>query len=203
MKKKLVFLGAALLLITSTTLTFAHNSLAASVSITAAAGDPSIVRSVGGAGADGVANTVGLKYSTGGAAPFTQVPPSWTPVKNKTGAITPGDVYYVDTTNYAGDVKVALYLTNSGLLAMDYAYLNMRVNFWAGASGAWTQATPVGDTANATDYLTLDKGTVSFILLGGTHYCISIDSGDYYCVDTVVDGTHDISPQYYLNVSLF
>jgi len=138
MKKKLVFLGAALLLITSTTLTFAHNSLAASVSITAAAGDPSIVRSVGGAGADGVANTVGLKYSTGGAAPFTQVPPSWTPVKNKTGAITPGDVYYVDTTNYAGDVKVALYLTNSGLLAMDYAYLNMRVNFWAGASGAWT-----------------------------------------------------------------
>ena len=159
---------------------------------------------MGGAGADGVPNTVKLKYSTGAGALYTHVSPSWTPAKNQAGTITiPGDVYYVDTSNYAGDVKVTIYLTNSGLLAKDYSYLNMSVNFWTGSSGSWTQATPVGDTANATDYLTLDKGSVSFILQGSTHYCISIDSGDYYCVDTTVDSTHDLSPQYYLNVGLF
>jgi hypothetical protein len=60
----------------------------------------------------------------------------------------------------------------------------------------------VGDTANATDYLTFDKGT-SFILQGGTHYCISIDGGDYYCSDTAVDSAHDVSPHYYINAAPF
>ena len=203
MKKKLLFLGVALLLIMGTTLTFAHSNLAASVSITAASGDASTVQSVGGTGSDGVPNTVQLEYSTGSSAPFTQVSPSWSPVKNQTGAITPGDVYYINATNYAGDIRVTVYLTNAGLLAKDYTYLNMMVNVWTGSSGSWTQATPVGDTANATDYLTFDKGTVSFILQGGTHYCISIDGGAYYCVDTTVDGTHDLSPQYYINVVPF
>ena len=203
MKKKLVFVGVGLFLIAATTLTFAHNSLAATVSITAASGDPAIVQSVGGAGSDGVPNTVQLEYSTGSSAPFTQVSPSWTPVKNQTGAITPGDVYYINATNYAGDVRVTVYLTNAGLLAKDYTYLNMMVNVWAGSSGTWTQATPVGDTANATDYLTFDKGTVSFILQGGTHYCISIDGGDYYCSDTAVDSAHDVSPHYYINAAPF
>ena len=47
MKKKLLFLGVALLLIMGTTLTFAHSNLAASVSITAASSDASTVQSVG------------------------------------------------------------------------------------------------------------------------------------------------------------
>ena len=203
MKKKLVFVGVGLFLIAATTLTFAHNSLAATVSITAASGDPAIVQSVGGAGSDGVPNTVQLEYSTGSSAPFSHVSPSWSPVKNQTGAITHGDVYYVDVSNYAGDVRVTIYLTNAGLLAKDYTYLNMMVNVRAGSSGTWTQATPVGDSDNATDYLTLDKGTVSFILQGSTHYCISIDGGAYYCVDTTVDSSHDLSPQYYINVLPF
>ena len=47
MKKKLLFLAVALLLIMGTTLTFAHSNLAASVSITAAGSDASTVQSVG------------------------------------------------------------------------------------------------------------------------------------------------------------
>ena len=193
----------ALLLIAGTAITFAHNSLGASVNITAASGNPSIVQSVGGTGSDGVPNTVKLEYSTGSSAPFTSVSPSWSPAVNQTGTITPGDVYYVDASNYAGDIRVTVYLTNSGLLAEDYTYLNMKVNVWTGSSGSWTQATPIGDSSNATDYLTLDQGTISFILQGNAHYCISIDGGDYYCEGTTVDSTHDLSPQFYINVAPF
>ena len=204
MKKKLMFAIAAILLIACTTLTFAHTSNAATVSITAGAtGNPSIVQSVGGAGAEGVPTTVKLKYSSGTDSPYTTVPPSWAPVKNQAGSISSGDVYYVDATNYAGDLRVTVYLTNTGSLAKDYTYLNMEVNVWTGSSGAWTQATPVDDTANATGYLTLDKGTLSFILQGSTHYCFSIEGGAFYCIDTTIDGTHDLSPQYYMDAVAF
>ena len=204
MKKKLMFAIAAILLITGTTLTFAHSSTAATVSITAAVtGDPSNVQSVGGAGNDGVPTTVKLKHSSGGTSPYTHVPPTWAPVKNQAGSITSGDVYYVDASTYTGDIRVTVYLINTGLLAKDYTYLNMELNVWAGSSATWVQATPVNDTGNATGYLTLDNGAVSFVLQGSTHYCFSIEGGAYYCIDTTVDGTHDLSPQYYMNVIAF
>ena len=72
MKKKLIFVVAAILLITGTTLTFAHSNLAASVSITAATRNPSIVQSVGGTGSEGVPNTVKLEYSSGSRFSFTR-----------------------------------------------------------------------------------------------------------------------------------
>jgi hypothetical protein len=203
MKKKLVFIGIALILIVGTTLTFAASSLAAEVSITADSSDPAVAQSVGGAGGDGVANTIKLQYSTGATAPFAHVSPTWSPSKKKAGTITAGDVYYVDCTGNASDVRLTIYLTNSGKLAKDYTYLNMQVNVRGGESEDWTQAVTVDDSINATDYMTFDKGVISFILEGSTFYCISIDGGDFYCANTLVDATHDLSPKFYINVEPF
>jgi hypothetical protein len=203
MKKKMVFTLAAILLVAVTTLTFAHTSTAASVNITAAHnGDPSLVQSVGSVG-DVVPNTVQLKYSTGSSAPFTQVSPTWNPLQNYAGNITAGDVYYVDATPYAGDIRVTIYLTNSGQLYQDYTYLNLKVNVWTGSGSSWTQGTLVADATDATDYITLDKGMASFILQGNAKYCISIDDGDYYCIHTTVDGSHSLSPDFYLDVKSY
>jgi hypothetical protein len=203
MKKKLVFIGLALILIVSTVTTFAVSSLAAGVSITADSSTPAVVQSVGGAGGNGVPNTIKLQYSTGSSPPYTQVPPTWSPSKKHAGNITAGDVYYVDCTGSAANVRVTIYVTNSGKLVNDYTYLNMQVNIRAGSSGIWTQATTADDSTNATDYLTFDKSAISFILIGSTHYDISIDGGDFYCSQTLVDATHDISPQFYVNVEVF
>jgi len=205
MKKKMVFTLAAILLVGVTALTFARTSTAASVGITAAVtGDPSLVQSVGTVG-DNVPNTTQLKYSTGANAPFTQHGPSWAPVENLAGGITAGDVYYVDTATkgYAGDIRVTIYLTNAGLLAQDYTYLNMKINVWTGTGATWTQATLVSDSSDATDYLTLDKGVATFILAGNANYCISIDGGDYFCVHTTADSTHSMSPDFYMDVKSF
>jgi hypothetical protein len=203
MKKKLVFIGLALILVVGTTLTFATNSLAATVNITADSSDPAIAQSVGGAGGDGVANTVKLQYSTGANSPFTHVSPTWSPSKKKAGTISAGDVYYVDCTGNAADVRVTIYLTNSGKLAKDYTYLNMKINVRGGESEDWTQATTVDDSIDATDYLTFDRGEISFILAGSTYYDIMIDSGDFFCANTLVDATHDLSPEFYINIEPF
>ncbi len=204
MNKKLVFSLAAVLLVAVTTLTFAHTSSAATVTITGATTDASNVV---------LASTLTTKLpnSTGSGPSYTQTAPVWTPVVNVPGSITAGDVYDIDTATsaYAGDIRATVYLTNSGLLEKDYTYLNMKVDVYVkGGGGSWTLATTINplngsDNPNATDYLTLDKGTASFILAGNSEYCISIDGGSYYCIDTTADATHSVSPDFYLDVKAY
>jgi hypothetical protein len=204
MNKKLVFSLAAVLLVAVTTLTFAHTSSAATVSITGATTDASNVV---------LANTLTTKLpnSTGSGPSYSQTAPTWTPVVNVAGSITAGDVYDIDTATsaYAGDIRATVYLTNSGLLEKDYTYLNMKVDVYIkGTGGSWTLATTINpldasDHSDATDYLTLDKGTASFILQGNSEYCISIDGGSYYCFDTTADATHSVSPDFYLDVKAY
>ena len=130
---------------------------------------------------------------------------------NVPGDITAGDVYDIDTATsaYGGDIRATVYLTNAGLLEKDYTYLNMKVNVYVkGGGGSWTLATTINplsgtDHPDATDYITLDKGTASFILQGNSEYCISIDGGSYYCFDTTADATHSVSPDFYLDVKAY
>ena len=100
MNKKLVFSLAAVLLVAVTTLTFAHTSSAATVTITGATTDASNVV---------LASTLTTKLpnSTGSGPSYTQTAPVWTPVVNVPGSITAGDVYDIDTATsaYAGDIR--------------------------------------------------------------------------------------------------
>ena len=205
MKKGLIFAIALVVLLSATVITFARNTATESVSITAAG--------VGGfaagnaQGASQAVATVKLKHSSGGSAPYTNVAPTWSPVVGQAGSITAGDIYYLDCSAYLGDVMVTINLTNPSALAKDYSYLNLLVNVWSGGAGTWTtQATNSDGSAIYSvgppvieSFLNIINGNVTFILAGGTHYCITIDSGDYYCIDTNAIGG-SLSPDFYLEI---
>jgi hypothetical protein len=148
-----------------------------------------------------------LRYSTGaGPVNYVNVPPAWSPVIEDPGSITAGDLYYVDTIGYDGDVVATLYISNADALSKDYAYLNMQVNVWelthTMPADTWSsaQATYADGTAIGTVYLTLENGFITFVLEGNSHYAISIDGGNFYCVDTdAADG--ELSPDFYLEVT--
>jgi hypothetical protein len=197
MKKKIIFAVALLLLLASTAIAFAQTTATATVAISAGSnsGGASSIKTL-----NDVGGSIALKYSTGTEAPFTHVAPDWEPIVEQPGAISAGDVFYIDCTSYTGDVLVTLHLTNASELSRDYSYLDMQVNVWEGTSEAWDQATEADNSTIGTVYLTIINGETTFILHGDTEYCISIDGGTYYCIDTDAAGG-STSPDFYLDVS--
>ena len=205
MKKGLIFAIALVVLLSATAVTFARDTATESVSISA--GGASGFAAGSELGASQAVSAVKLKHSTGNSAPYTNVPPTWSPVVGQVGSITAGDLYFLDCTNYAGDVLVTLNITNPSALAKDYEYLNLLVNVWSGGAGVWTtQATnadgspiySVGPPLVET-YLNIQNGNISFILAGSTKYCITVDSGSYHCIDTNATGG-SLSPDFYLEI---
>jgi hypothetical protein len=197
MKKKIIFALVVLLLLGGTAITFSQNSASASVTITAGGnnGDISTIKTIADIDTD-----TGLKYSTGDSGAYTAVPASWSPVVNTAGTVTKGDLYYVDTTGYTGDVLVTVYMTNAGMLVRDYNYLDFQVNVWSGTSGSWTtQATRADGSPIGTVFLTEINGSVNLVLAGATKYCITIDGGSYYCISTSAAGG-SLSPAFYIEV---
>jgi hypothetical protein len=197
MKKTLVFVITLVLLLAATAITFAQTTAVASVAISAGS-------TTGGAASiktlDDVGDTTKLCYSTGSEAPYSHVAPDWSPIVERPGSISAGDVYYVDTTSYTGDVMVTMYLTNASALSLDYSYLDMQVNVWENSGGTWNQATEADDSVIGTVFLTIPNGSASFILHGNTTYCVTIDGGSFYCIDTdAANGS--LSPDFYLDVS--
>ena len=65
---------------------------------------------------------------------------------------------------------------------------------------SWTQATLADGSAIGTQYLTLTNGFVDFILPGNAYYDITIDNGSLYCISTLEDDTHNLSPYFFLEV---
>ena len=198
MNKRIIFAVVLVLLLAATTITFARNTVTATVSISAS-GETSgeVATTIVASAAD--ADT-SLKYSTGTAGSYVQNMPNWSPVIDEAGSITPGDVFLVDCGNYTGDVQVTLYLTNPNKLTKDYTFLNMQVNVWKDVTGVWTQSALADGSAIGTVYLTIHDGFVSFILTSHTKYCVSVDGGTYYCIDTdTVNGS--LSPDFYIEVN--
>lgn len=195
MRKRFIFAIAAVLLLAATAITFARNTSATSISISA--GAQSGVASTISTSADALPAHK-LKYSPGAA----WVTPTWSPVMGDPGSITAGDIYYIDTTSYTGDVIISVYLTNPDELHTDYSYLNMNVSVWFYDTDHWAQASlsggGTGDTSGK--YLTLNNGYLSFIVAGNAEYCVSVDGGEYYCIDTTEDATHSLDPAFYMEV---
>ncbi|HSW58947.1 MAG TPA: hypothetical protein VLH15_11115 [Dehalococcoidales bacterium] len=199
MKKGFLFFIALMVLLSATAITFARNTATTTVSISAAGASASGNVATNVSGISGVANNIKLQYSTGAAAPFTHVAPTWNPVITQPGSITAGDLYYFNSTGYAGDMLVTVYITNPSELSQNYSYLNLEINIRSGGSGAWVQSTLADGSPIGTVYLTLVNGFTSFILSGNTAYNISIDGGNYYCIDTDAAGG-SLSPSFYLEV---
>ncbi len=195
MRKRFIFAIALVLLLAASAITFARNTATNSVTINlgAQAGLASNIQT-----ADDYVGANKLKHSSG-AGPYTNVAPTWSPVLGDPGSITAGDLYYIDTQSYTGDVYVTLYISNPDALSLDYSYLNMKANVWYLNGANWDQATLVGPDVIGDVFLTLENGFVSFLLEGNTQYCISLDGGNYYLVDTNALGG-DLSPDFYIEV---
>ena len=136
--------------------------------------------------AEAAADSVVLKYN---------VDPDWSPSVGATGTIdTPGDLYYIDTGTYQGDLIVTLYLNNAAGLSKNYTYLNMQINVYKhqGADG-W-----VAVEAISTTYLTLTNGFVTLLIPGTSEFDITIDGGSFYCIGNGTNGS--LAPTFYIDV---
>ena len=119
--------------------------------------------------------------------------PSWSVYGQAIGGVTtPGDLFYVSSTDSAADMLATLHLTNAEELIHYYRYLILNVGVYAqNSDGQWERA--------ADTYLTIRNGRVSFTLPGYAQYKITIDSGSFYANSIGTDGG-SASPKFYLSV---
>ncbi len=126
--------------------------------------------------------------------------PTWTAFRRAIGGVaSPGDLFYIDATNNAADVRVELYLTNARELIGCYRYLILRVGVYTeGDAGEW-EASWYGGEPLPEIFITLRDAQVNFTLPGYARYKVTIDSGSFYCTNTEADGG-SLSPCFYLAV---
>lgn len=127
--------------------------------------------------------------------------PSWSVFGRAIGGVTtPGDLFYVGNTDNAADILVTLYLTNSEDLIHYYRYLILNVGIYVqNSDGQWERATAGNGELIPDTYLTMHNGRVSFTLPGYAQYKITIDSGCFYTFGVGADGG-SASPKFYLSV---
>jgi hypothetical protein len=130
----------------------------------------------------------------------TTAAPHWKAFGKAIGGVTPGDLFYIDTINSTADMLVTLYITNADELSQHYRYLTLNVGVYIQTgTDQWEKTTtdtgePLPDT-----YITMLNGRVSFTLPGYAKYKITIDKGCFYCYGTSTDESA-VSPTFYLTV---
>jgi hypothetical protein len=190
----MIMIAAVALLATGTGVAFAATTSVSNVGVTSL-GDYATVTAAGSSGKWGAA-------------------PAWDPVTGVPGQIpdsaagnTAGDLFIVDTSQYAGDVYLTLYMTNGAELTGAYSYLNLGITVYEWDStlntgaGGW-ESTPVagvsGSTPNA--FVGITNGFVTFRLAetaNGGKYSVGIDSGSFYPISAVAA---DLSPDFFVDV---
>ena len=183
MKRKLFLILGLLLAGTVTSISYAQVTATSGTTIAAVgvSGQFAVVSTRAEAAADSVV----LKYN---------VDPAWSPSTDATGNITtPGDLYYIDTGTYQGDLFVTLSLTNPTELTKSYTYLNLLINVYKrqGVDG-WVAV------EGSTTYLTLTNGYVSFLIPGASEFDITIDGGNFYAIGNGTNGS--LSPTFFVDV---
>ena len=170
MKRKLIFLLLATLLLTPWPVAYAHdNAMAGQSQIQIEAAE-------------------------------TEAAPHWQAFGQAIGGVTAGDLFYIDTGDINADVLVTLHMTNTDELIHCYRYLILNVGVYAQTgTDQWEKVTmgngePLPDT-----YITMLNGQVSFTLPGYAKYKITIDKGCFYCYGTGNDNSA-VSPAFYLTV---
>jgi hypothetical protein len=111
MKRKLIFLMAAALLLTPWPVAYAYGS-----------------------------DTAGHASVQVEAAP-TNAAPRWNAYGNAIGGVTAGDLFYIDATNTTTDIPVTLVITNTDQLIHSYRYLTLNVGVYTETGTGWEKAT--------------------------------------------------------------
>jgi len=224
MKNKLFALVALLLVATVTGVTFAQITATTTTGVgtvgpggafadvrTAAQCEPAAI-TLNWAGEDGAA--------TAGTKTTYYTAPAWSPSVDASGQIPtsctltagggytgPGDLYYIDSAGYQGDILVTLYLNNPQDLSKNYTYLNMLVNAYSrsvtvvedenvgtGTAGTPTFALALNNAPVVTGTLTVTDGVETFTVastLAGVDTLSSVEGGSGSLI--LADGTGTVT----------
>ena len=126
--------------------------------------------------------------------------PHWNAFGKAIGGVTPGDLFYIDTDNNTTDMLITLHITNTDELIHYYRYLTLNVGVYVQTgTDQWEKATTGNGELLPDTYITILNGRVSFTLPGYAKYKITIDKGCFYCYGTGTDESA-ISPTFYLTV---
>lgn len=170
MKRKLFFLLVAALLLVPWTVAYAYDSAAAGT------GQVEIVP----------------------AAPAAL--PEFNAFGHAIGGVTPGDLFFIDSSICPDDTLFTLYITNTDELSHNYRYLTLHIGTYIRTSAGGWEIIPAGEGTQAAIYLTLQNGAASFGLAGGARYKITIDKGCFYCYGTGGEKTL-ARPDFYLTAN--
>jgi len=98
------------------------------------------------------------------------------------GSVTPGDLFYIDTGSITADMPITLHITNTGELVHYYRYLTLNVGVYTETdTDQWEKVTTGNGEPLPDTYITMSNGMVSFTLPGYAKYKITIDKGCFYC----------------------
>jgi hypothetical protein len=126
--------------------------------------------------------------------------PQWKAFGNAIGSVTPGDLFYVNSDNNTADMRVTLHITNTDELVHYYRYLTLNVGVYVQTGAdQWERATTGSGELLPDTYITMLNGRASFNLQGYAKYKITIDKGCFYCYGTDT-GEDAASPVFYLDV---
>jgi hypothetical protein len=97
------------------------------------------------------------------------------------GSVNRGDIFTIDNTGSDSDTSFTLSLTNTDELIDDFRYMTLNIGIYIrNSDGEWEKA-PFADNVNSSVYLTMQNGSVSFTLAGGAVYKVSVEKGCFYC----------------------
>jgi len=118
---------------------------------------------------------------------------------NAIGGVIPGDIFIIDSTGKEMDSSFTLYISNADELIHNYRYMTLNIGVYIQAqTGDWEKTTPGENSQDI--YLTMQNGTVSFVLTGNAKYKITVDKGCYYCYG-IGPGRIVVLPDFYLTTS--
>ncbi|HEX76957.1 MAG TPA: DUF2460 domain-containing protein [Dehalococcoidia bacterium] len=146
MKRKLFFITGLLVAAAIAGISFAQTAGTAGTTITATGPEGRFAEVVDVASLTGEHPYLRYGNYTGTTQTDQYTTPSWSPSVNAAGEITtPGDLFYIDSRGYTGDLRVSLYLNNPAQLTSNYSYLNMQVMVYELGAGTARTDTFSGD----------------------------------------------------------
>ena len=151
MKRKLIFIFVAALLLAPWTVAYAYG--------------------------DASADTGSIDITSAGAASL----PRFNVYGNAIGGVTPGDLFLIDTSQSTVDTTFTLYITNADELFHTYRYVTLNIGAYVQTGTGWEKVPiGTGENPQET-YLTMQNGVINFVLEGSARYKITIDKGCFYC----------------------
>lgn len=116
------------------------------------------------------------------------------------GTIPAVELFYISAVNHQGDIGATLYLTNSDELVHCYRYMILECHvFVSTGNDSWEDVTSYQTGGGEGQvFLTLRNGRIGFELPGGSHYKVTIERGNYYCLNR---NAKEYTPAFYLEAS--